>query len=69
MFIFWVRLRENGLKHTNNAALTSATERRQSKGNNTERENMKMKECGGFNNLKESTGFCCDFLVESYLLL
>jgi hypothetical protein len=54
MFIFWVRLKENGLKHTNNAALTSATERRQSKASSTERENMK--ECGGCNNLKESTG-------------
>ena len=61
MFIFRVRLKENGFKHTYNAALTSATERRQSKAN-TERENMK--ECGCCNNLKESTG-----LVESYLVL
>ena len=63
MFIFWVRLKENGLKHTNNAALTSAIERRQSKAN-TERENMK--ECGSCNDLKESTGL---ILAESYLLL
>jgi hypothetical protein len=53
MFIFWVRVKEKGLKHTNNAALTSATGRRQSKAN-TQRENMK--ECGSCNNLKESTG-------------
>lgn len=45
--------KEEGLKHTYNAALTSATECRQSKAN-TERENMK--ECGSCNRLKESTG-------------
>jgi hypothetical protein len=43
--VYFLGYKENGLKHTNNAALTSATERRQSKANNTERENMK--ECGG----------------------
>jgi hypothetical protein len=52
-----------GLKHTNKAALTSATERRQSKAN-TERENMK--ECGGCNNLKESTGLDKIYLLMEY---
>lgn len=53
MFIFLVSLKERELKHTNNEALTSATERRQSKAN-TEKENMK--ECGSCNKLKESIG-------------
>lgn len=53
MVIFGVSSKEKSLKHTNNAALTSAAERRQSKAN-TERENMK--ECGSCNKLKESTG-------------
>ena len=53
MFIFWVILKENGLKHTNNSAVT---ERRQSKANNTERENIKGLVVATCNNLKESTG-------------
>jgi len=44
-----------------NAALTSATECRQSKAN-TERENMK--ECGDCNNLKESTGYVLVGMIE-----